>query len=234
MYKFKMAIIEDNRYEQEMLREKLEEIVKGSNPVWYESGEAFLEANERYDIIFLDYEMSGMNGVEVAKLYRKTWPRTVIIFVSGHEEILPQGYRVRAHEFLVKPVSKERLEEVLAVISEECEYQSIVLEDAGVKYHVPVRSILYLESGKHGNGVVIRTKDRAFCSSLQLKDYENILSPECFVQSHRSYIVNLYHVKDYGKHLITISNGERARLSDRKRPFFEEKLTEFRWKKGTI
>lgn len=232
MYKFRMAIIEDNVYEQQMLCDQLEEVIKGCKLDWYSSGEAFLEAKQRYDIIFIDYEMPGMNGVETADIYRRKWPKTAIVFVSGHEEMLPQGYKVRAHQFLVKPVTKEELEEVIRRISEERRLQALCLEWNGQKDVIPIKSIVYIESGKHGNGVVIRTKEKEYRDYQPLSFYEEYLSSEYFVQVHRSYIVNLYYVEEYHRNLILLKNGEKAKLSLRRQKYFEEKLNEFKWKMG--
>lgn len=234
MRKFRIAIIEDNVYERRMLKEQLVEVVKNYSLDEYDDGESFLDANERYDILFLDYEMPGMNGIQVAEIYRKKWPKTVIVFVSCHDEVLPQGYRVHAYQFLVKPARKEDLEEIMARISEEFEYQALKLEFEGKHYLVPVRSVLYIESGKHGNGVVIRTEDRVYRDSGTMQFYEEFLNAKCFVRVNRSYIVNLRWVETWKNDRITLRNGERARLSLRKRKYFEHKLDEFKWETGYI
>ncbi len=234
MYKFKVAIIENNIYDQQILLEELAEVLKGIVPDCYENGEDFIAENKYYDIVFLGYELPGINGMETAQIYRKKWSKTAIIFVSTHKEALPLGYKVRAYRFLMKPVKREELEEAVACISRECEYQVLYLEYEGRKYTVPIKHIVYIEAGKHGNGVVIRTRERDYRDNQQLADYEEILSAECFVRTHRSYIVNLFHITEYGKGHILLGNGEKALLSTRSVKKFEEKLTEFRWKKANI
>ena len=234
MKKFRIAIIEDNVFERRMLKEELVQVVKESVLDEYADGETFLEVSQRYDILFLDYGMPGLNGIEVAELYRKKWPKTVIVFVSCHDEILPQGYRVHAYQFLIKPVKKEVLEEVIARISEELEYQALNLEFEGKNYLIPVRSIIYIESGKHGNGVVIRTKEREYRATETMTHFEESLNAKCFVRVHRSYIVNLHWVKEWHRDRITLRNGEKARLSLRKQKYFEQKLDEFKWETGYI
>lgn len=234
MKKFRIAIIEDNQYERQMLKEQLTEVIKECTLAEYGDGETFLAADERYDIIFLDYEMPGMNGMQAAELYRKKWPKTAIVFVSCHEEVLPLGYRVHAYQFLVKPVKKAEIEDIIARISGELEYQVLQLEYEGQKYIVPVRAILYIESGKYGNGVLIRTKERSYRDYQPMSYYEAFLNAKCFVRVHRSYIVNLFWVKEWHGDMITFKNGEKARLSLRRKRYFEEKLEEFKWEMGYI
>ncbi len=173
-----------------------------------------------------------MDGIRTAEQYRKKWPKTVIIFASGHDEIMPQGYRVHAYQFLVKPVKKAELEDVIARISEERKLQALSLEINGQKDIVPVRSIIYIESGENGNGVLIRTLEKEYRDYQSLSYYEETLSSEYFVRVHRSFMVNLLHVKEYHKNVITFTNDERAKLSLRKLKYFEEKLNEFKWEMG--
>ena len=64
--------------------------------------------------------------------------------------------------------------------------------------------------------------------------YEEFLNAKCFVRVNRSYIVNLRWVETWKNDRITLRNGERARLSLRKRKYFEHKLDEFKWETGYI
>ncbi len=234
MYKFKVAIIENDICDRQKLQNELAVILKNIVPDCYENGEDFIAQNKYYDIIFLGYELPGMNGIETVENYRKKWPKTAIIFVSRHKEIIPLGYKVRAYRFLLKPIQREELAEAITCISQEREYQALWLEYEGKKYSVPVKNIVYIEAGKHGNGVVIRTGQHAYLDNRQLADYEDTLNAECFVRTHRSYIVNLFHVTEYGNGRILLRNGEKALLSTRSVKRFEEKMNEFEWKKASM
>ena len=82
----------------------------------FPSAEAFLfayEENQEYDILLLDIEMGGMSGVELAKRLRQMGAGLQIIFITGYMDYISEGYDVEALHYLIKPVTGEKLGEVL-------------------------------------------------------------------------------------------------------------------------
>ena len=77
------------------------------------SGEALLEADEQIDILFLDIQMPGKNGMETARALRKRGMDTILIFVTAIEEYVFQAFDVGAFHYLVKPFEQEKFAEVL-------------------------------------------------------------------------------------------------------------------------
>ena len=89
----------------------------------YESGEALLRGiRERNgDIIFLDIEMGGMNGMEAARALRKNGQPAVIIFVTSYPDFVFHGYEVRALNYILKPYQEKKIKEVLRDALKELE-----------------------------------------------------------------------------------------------------------------
>ena len=82
----------------------------------YSSAESFLfvyEEKKDYDLLLLDIEMDGINGVEMAKRIRHEDETVQIIFITGYPDYMCQGYDLSALHYLIKPVSNEKLFEVL-------------------------------------------------------------------------------------------------------------------------
>ena len=82
----------------------------------FASAEAFLfeyEEDKAYDILLLDVEMNNMSGIELAKRIRKDNSRAEIIFITSYFEFIGEGYEVDALHYLIKPVSAEKLMQVL-------------------------------------------------------------------------------------------------------------------------
>ena len=88
----------------------------------FASAEAFLfeyEEDKAYDILLLDVEMKNMNGIELAKRIRKDNNRAEIIFITSHFEFVGEGYEVDALHYLIKPISADKLMQVLAKAAEK-------------------------------------------------------------------------------------------------------------------
>ena len=88
----------------------------------FASAEAFLfeyEEDKAYDILLLDVEMKNMNGIELAKRIRKDNNRAEIIFITSHFEFVGEGYEVDALHYLIKPISAEKLTQVLTKAAEK-------------------------------------------------------------------------------------------------------------------
>ena len=75
----------------------------------YESGEEFLESGKNYDLLFLDIDMKGMDGIETARKIRLRDKKLKIVYVTAYREYAGKAFSVHAFGYLLKPVKKERL-----------------------------------------------------------------------------------------------------------------------------
>ena len=96
----RIAVVDDEK----MYRELIFDIVKNEseNIDIYESGERFLEADKEYELIFMDIEMGGLDGIEVSTIYHKDYPDAIICLVTTHTEMVQNGYKARAFRFIYK------------------------------------------------------------------------------------------------------------------------------------
>lgn len=78
-------------------------------PDFYENGESLLHSEKEYDIIFLDYQMEGINGIETAEKLREANTHSVIIFISAYPAAALDAYEVKTFRFLVKPIDEPKL-----------------------------------------------------------------------------------------------------------------------------
>ena len=89
----------------------------------YESGEKLVESDQNYDILFLDIDMDGMNGIETAKVLREKDKNVKIIYVTSYAEYVHYAFAVHAFAYLLKPVSQEQVKSTAAggdfLLSEE-------------------------------------------------------------------------------------------------------------------
>lgn len=159
-----------------------------------------------FDILLLDVEMKELSGVELAKRLRAAGSRGEIVFVTSHFEFAGEGYEVDALHYLVKPVSKEKMFQVLekAAARLSAEPPSVVIACGGETLKLYEPDILYVESFRHD--IVIHTKEREYRIKENISAFEEKLS-KAFFRIHRSYLVSLKEVIRIGKTSVTLEGG---------------------------
>ncbi len=173
------------------------------------SAESFLfhyEEEKNYDVLLLDIEMKEVDGVTMAKRIRTVDTFVQIIFVTGYSEYIAEGYEVSALHYLMKPVSSEKLYEVLdRALERVCKNErQILIECAGEVLKIPLYEIRYLEVQR--NYVTVHAS-RDFTVKKTLAEFETELD-ERFCRVGRSIIVNLSFIQKVTKKEMELSSGE--------------------------
>ena len=193
----------------------------------FASAEAFLfeyEEDKAYDILLLDVEMKNMNGIDLAKRIRKDNNRVEIIFITSHFEFVGEGYEVDALHYLIKPVSTEKLTQVLTKAGEKLAIESlwVVIAYEGETVKLYETDIFYVEAFLHY--IVIHTKDKEYKIKENISVFESKVSDD-FYRIHRSYLVSLKHITRISRTSVNIGNTElplsRGKYDDINRAFIE-------------
>ena len=193
----------------------------------FASAEAFLfeyEEDKAYDILLLDVEMKNMNGIELAKRIRKDNNRAEIIFITSHFEFVGEGYEVDALHYLIKPISAEKLTQVLTKAAEKLSVEppSVVISCEGETVKLYEADIRYVESFLHY--IVIHTKDKEYKIKENMSVFENRVS-DYFYRIHRSYLVSLKYITRISRTSVNIGNTElplsRGKYDDINRAFIQ-------------
>lgn len=163
----------------------------------YESGEELLAGMRQSvpQILFLDIEMSGLDGMETARELRKNYKDTVIIFVTAYADFVFQGYEVQAFHYILKPYKEQKIREVLDRALEEArlmEEQYYVVEQKSGTIRIPLREVIYFKS--EGRTVDAVTKEQSIRFYGKLTDVEGEL-PTYFIRSHNRYLMNLNYIE---------------------------------------
>jgi two-component system, LytTR family, response regulator len=188
-------------------------------------------------LLFLDIEMSGMDGFSIATelCSSKLTPMPQIIFTSAHDRYASRAFGIQAVNYLLKPFSRERLASAVerarkailvanhqpasngAVAANGGRYTSrIVLKSRGRIVFVPVADIRWI--GAEENYVRISTNTETHLLRETMTRLEKKLDPEMFLRVHRSSIVNLQHVKEVrtesdGEYAVVLADGEKLTMS---------------------
>lgn len=182
------------------------------------SGEAFLFALEdhpNWQLAFLDIEMAELNGMEVAHIVREKAPDLELVFATAYAEYAIEGYAVQALDYLLKPISLEKVTRVLTRFLEEQPTEAIyiIVELDGQPIRINLDDLIYAEANVGEVKLVL--SDQTLSLKMSLTDFEKKLD-ERFVSTHRSYLVNLQYVSRLLKTDVALNNGEMVPLSRRR------------------
>lgn len=178
---------------------------------FYENGEGLLRSERKYDIIFLDYQMKGINGIETAEKLRAANSDSVIIFISAYPTAALDAFEIKTFRFIVKPVDEAKLYKALDDYIKSIDYDNILLlKTQDGSYKLRMSEIIYLEAdGKH---TIVHTKSRHLCVHINLKQLEIRLPDSDFIRCSREYVVGFAHISNHNGTEIMFDNGENARI----------------------
>jgi DNA-binding LytR/AlgR family response regulator len=178
----------------------------------FPTAEAFLFEYEDLvpDLVLLDIEMPGMNGVELAKRLRERNKLIQIIFITGFSEYIAEGYEVAALHYLIKPISPKKLFSTLdrALEKQEIDGRKIVFKTSAETVQLLLYEIRYIEVMK--NYITVYAEG-SYTVKRTLKEIERELD-ERFLRVGRSYIVNLHYVSRVTRSEIFLRGGESVPL----------------------
>lgn len=179
----------------------------------FPSAEAFLfryEERRDFDVLLLDIEMTGMDGVELARAVRRESDDVQIVFITGYTDYIADGYEVAALHYLMKPVNEEKLFQVLtrAVGRLRRNEPFLTLELPGETVRVPLGKIRYMDV-LH-NYVTIHT-GQDYTVKRSLGELERELDGR-FFRVGRSCIINLTFIQRVTRTEAELSGGERIPL----------------------
>lgn len=199
---------EDSEYVASLLREWAVSRGQELRTETFSSAEQFLfhyEEDQSYDILLLDIEMGGMDGVSMARRIRKSSEAVQIIFITGYSDYIAEGYDVAALHYLMKPVSREKLFAVLDRAAEKCRRNGrfLSLELGGELVRIPLYEIRYLDV--HQNYVTVHAR-RDYTVKRTLADFEKELG-EGFFRAGRGLLLNLKDVRRVTRLEVTLSDG---------------------------
>lgn len=198
----------------------------------FESGEGLyrqLNLRKIYDLIFLDIELIGINGVETGlKIRNELEDESIqIVYISGREDYYKLLFEIRPNNFLLKPIKEEQviLEIEKAKKLSDKFYQTFIYKKSQDIYKVFIKDIIYFESrGKKIRIVTIQGEDLFYESLEAVIERLNELT---FCKIHRSYFVNLSHVVAFKYEELQMINGDTLGISQSKRKEVRVKQLEF-------
>jgi len=223
----RIAYCEDENVQLLLMKQLIEEWQEQSGVLCtyspYESGKAFLfENGENYpfDLLLLDIDMEGLDGMELARKVRESDSKIPIVFLTNRREYVFEGYEVNAFRYLLKPMDFPKLFLLLNEISKQhlAKKFYIIEKQDGETVKIDLDDIYYIEASGHYVNVYLQGKEYRFKKSLQeLADVIQInresLIQAGFVYTHRSYLVHLKYVERVQKAECIMENKRMVPIS---------------------
>ena len=194
----KIAICDDQQIFIDRLRRMITEEAEVNI---FHSGDELLNSNIIFDIILLDIEMPGTDGLGVAaELYRRN-RKTLILFVTSHIEYSTKGYEFRAFRYILKSEPDDFVKKnIQDAINEYKSYDFyITIRCKGEYARILSKQIIYVEA--NGHTVTIHTVDKDYVGQNKFKDIHKLLDKHGFIQCHKSYMVNIRYIETIEKNL---------------------------------
>lgn len=157
-----------------------------------------------YDIAIVDIEMPGISGLELTEKLKAENPDVVVIILTSYADYLDNAMKIQVFRYLSKPIDEDRFNRNFIEAIEYCKQMSkqIVVEKFDEVCSIRTKDILYIENKKHGS--IIATRYSMYETNKKPSYwYKLIDQPNCFIESHKSYIVNLQNVVNFDKSAIT-------------------------------
>ena len=213
----KIAVCDDNPKHINAIENSLFEIGKAENIKVecdaYQSGEeltrVYQSSTAAYDVIFLDMEMDGLNGIDTANLIRERDEYVIIVFVTSHTEYMKDSFKCSPFRFLVKPVHIDELKEVFSDILKKLSKKKKVLSFTENKALIRIycEDIIYCESLDHWVYIHTTHGTHKICKSLS--DLYGSLDDTLLFRVHSSFIVNFHYVKAIRNNFIELYHSDK-------------------------
>ena len=227
-----VAIVEDDNTSRDLLlqyisryEKEYEEKLKIST---FADGADIVENYQAvYDIIFLDIQMSCIDGMRTAEIIRTFDSDVLLIFITNMAQYAIRGYTVQAMYYLLKPVPyfafSQCLHKAVNQTKERKDFYLTIKIESGL-LRININHIYYLESQKHQ--IYLYTKDGTYTTRATMKYFEAQLSKLHFYRCSNSYLVHLKYVKGIVQNDVLIGD-ERLQISRARKKAFMDALTDY-------
>ena len=229
---FRLAIVEDEKQDSDLLQSHIHHFFTENCPddsfqaTVFDNAGVFIEQyRPDYDLIFLDIQMPGLNGMEAATALRKKDSSVLLVFVTNMAQYAVRGYDVNAAGFILKPVSYYdflmRMRKCIGILQTRVEeYVTLNMRQGIIR--LPARDILYVEVNRHM--LTYHTFKDAVQTTGSLAETEASLRGSGFLRCNSCYLVNPKAIQAVLGYDIRLINGETIQISHPKKKQFMQDL----------
>lgn len=194
------------------------------------SGEDVLNYHEQIDVLILDIELPGKNGIQVMREIEQEQRYDYIVFVSSHQEAVWNSFSCKTVGFIRKPIEYEQLRRILKKVAELKNEEFLIEIDTDQGICVVKSSDLIYIKGE-GSYTRIVTKNESLIVRKTLSQWEKQLTGMNMLRAHKSYFINMEYIKNIKQNVI-LDTGEEIKISRLRKSELLEKYHTFLKKKA--
>ncbi len=237
----RIAVCDDEKEIRDMFVKKIGTLYPKAELLLYQSGEELLLSDKEPDILLLDIQMPGKNGMEAAEELRRKNKKAIIIFVTALDDFVFQAFDVGAFHYLVKPFDDRKFAEVLQKAVEQFEDRnrqegadkkgkmpSLMVTTGGKHVAVNLEDIVYAEV--FDRKVILHTMDADIEYYGKMKELEEKAGDE-FYRTHRSFLVNFDFIRKYDATTVYLEKGQ-AHMARQNYQEFVKQYLRYNQRKG--
>ncbi len=227
-----IAICDDEQYMLDKISTMAVDFFHGKNMeitiAQFSNGEELLKYNRTIDILFLDIQMNGMDGMETARKLRSRKFKGFLIFITVLKEMVFQAFTVQAYDYLVKPIEEKHFEKTMERLLSSMQNAS--------------EASLLVQKGYESS--IISFEDIVFCEIIDRKVYLHLASSEVvdfyerienletklddrFFRCHRSFLINLKYLKSYKNGTAYLEGGKEIPVSRLRSKRFSDVILQY-------
>ncbi len=193
------------------------------------SGSEFLTLpQEKWDLVLMDVEMPGQNGIETARQLRRVNDRATIIFITNYIQYALEGYEVQAFRYLLKPIDAAQFEQVVGTALDEIHHRQtayLQLKGRSEIIRLAIDELIYAETER--GHLLLHTPAKVLECYSTMEKLEQELKQEAFFRCHSSFLVALEAVRQIEKQDVVLKDGTRVPVSKNRKKGMKQALTNF-------
>lgn len=220
----RIALCDDNKEDMLQLHQKIIEwyrensknqsvsITEYSDSVYLSS---VIDAGDSHDVFFLDVEMPKVDGFQLADKIKNKLPAAIIVFLTSHSELAPDGYKFRALRYVPKLVLSQKLPEALEAAQKEfsaLESGYLVVPHYTDALRIPYNEILYVQHILRSSQIYT-LRQGVIKDNRGLKTIYSVIGDKRFIYIDRSTFVNIDFIRELKGNEIILRTGESLAIS---------------------
>jgi DNA-binding LytR/AlgR family response regulator len=226
----RLAVLDDEKAFINEFSDVVSKIMPDAKVIGFDKEDKLIKsiACDKFDCIFMDICLENDNGIDLAKRISDIMPDIPIVFVTGYpqqycQSIFLEHFDFDPFAFVCKPVERQVLQKVFEKLESKSKEQSVTITLHSGRQDVILNTneIVYVESSRWY--VLVHTADKVITVRAKLSDIQMLL-PENFISSHKSYVINTNYVRAFNSSAVTLTDGSELPVSRSHKNDFKQKL----------
>lgn len=224
----KLAVVDDEKKATDLIesyvkRFENENEIEILMNIFHNPNDFLEQYTSDYDLVMMDVEMPGLNGIETAKELRRMDDRVLLMFITNMAQYAVNGYEVEAIDYVIKPLSYAdfamKMQKAFRYVLRNKD-NKIVLHTSDGFTNLSISDIYYVEVIRHY--LVYHTAVGDYTVRGVMKETEEKLLPYHFIRCNHGYLVNMKYVEGLNGNMLRVAGDEITISRNKKSEFLDE------------